>query len=355
MKVDLGTSQRGCLLLADITGYTKYMSESEITHAQDVIGDLIETIVDVITPTFEVSKIEGDAAFAYAGAGSMAPSVLLETVNSAYFTFRRRIRDIAHATSCSCRACIRIPTLDLKLFLHEGEYAVRRMAGFTELSGMDIIVLHRLAKGTAASVVDGHGYAVYTAAIVEAMGVDATAIGLIPHTEEFDDTGSIEVFVLDLEERWASELESAVLQVSAQDAIHQASFETEAEPRVLWDHLTDPVKRLQWQLHVTEVLPMTKGRPQTGSVNHCMHGADVTIEHIADWRPYSHLTLRYDVAGIKDWLWTYRLDPTDIGTRLTALLSDPGNKHWERVGTDFAQTVDEMIARLGRLVGKSGT
>jgi hypothetical protein len=106
---------------------------------------------------------------------------------------------------------------------------------------------------------------------------------------------------------------------------------------------------------VTEVLPMTKGRPQTGSVNHCMHGADVTIEHIADWRPYSHLTLRYDVAGIKDWLWTYRLDPTDIGTRLTALLSDPGNKHWERVGTDFAQTVDEMIARLGRLVGKSGT
>ena len=68
MTMDLGTPDRGCLLLADITGYTQYMGDTELTHAQDVVADLLETIVNAIEPAFQLSKLEGDAAFAYANA-----------------------------------------------------------------------------------------------------------------------------------------------------------------------------------------------------------------------------------------------------------------------------------------------
>jgi hypothetical protein len=348
--LELGTTEHGCLLFADITGYSRYIGDTEITHAQDVIADLIETIVGVIAPTFEISRIEGDAAFAYADSGSLSPALLMDTVDSTYFAFRRRLRDVAHATSCSCRACVRIPTLDLKFFLHEGEYAVRRVAGFQELSGMDVIVLHRLAKGTAASVVANHAYAVYTRAIMDVMGWDPGSLGLIPHTEVFEDTGPVQVFVQDLEARWVAEEASTRVLVAAEDAVHQASFETPASPQVIWSYLTDGQKRPQWQLDVTGVISVTEGRPQAGSVNHCMHGADVTIEQIADWRPFSHVTLRYDVAGIEGWPWTFRLDPLEEGTRLTALLGNPGEEVWDRIGAGFSEHVDGMMARLGRVV-----
>ena len=149
----LGTAERGCLLFADITGYTKYMGGTELEHAQDVVADLIETIVGAVEPRFRLSKLEGDAAFCYAPEADVTPSMMMDTVEATYFAFQQRVRDIAHATACPCDACIRIPTLDLKFFLHEGEYAVRQVAGFTELSGIDVILLHRLTKGSAASVV----------------------------------------------------------------------------------------------------------------------------------------------------------------------------------------------------------
>ena len=42
----LKEADRGCLLLADIAGYTSYLQGSELEHAKDVLTDLLETIID---------------------------------------------------------------------------------------------------------------------------------------------------------------------------------------------------------------------------------------------------------------------------------------------------------------------
>jgi hypothetical protein len=76
----------------------------------------------------------------------------------------------------------------------------------------------------------------------------------------------------------------------------------------------------------------------------------VTIEHIATWRPFSLLTIRYDLAGVEDWLWTYRLDAIGEGTRCTVLAADPGASHWERVGTQITDTLDLLIPQLENAV-----
>ena len=119
------------------------------------------------------------------------------------------------------------------------------------------------------------------------------------------------------------------------------------------DHLTDPTKRPQWQRLVDEVLTMTEGRRGIGTINHCMHGPEVIVEHVADWRPFSYITLRYDVAGVEDWAWTYQLDHLEDGTRLTMRLSDPGSDAWARFGADFSASVDDQATQLAAVLDES--
>ncbi len=350
MTIDLGTPDRGCLLLADITGYTQYMGDTELTHAQDVVADLLETIVDAIEPSFQLSKLEGDAAFAYANTESVNPSMMMDTVESAYFAFQKRLRDIAHSTTCECNACIRIPSLDLKFFVHDGEYVLRRIARSEELTGPDVILIHRLSKGTAGAKINKPAYAVYTKATLESMAMDPAILGFLPHKEVFSDIGDVDVFVQDLAVRWTFEQERNRDYVTSSESVHETSFETSAAPQTVWDYLTDPTKRPQWQQLVDEVLTMTEGRRGVGTVNHCMHGPDVVVEHVADWRPFSYITLRYDVAGVEDWAWTYQLDRIESGTRLTMRLSDPGGDAWAQFGSEFSTSVDDQASQLTALL-----
>lgn len=344
----LGTTQHGCFLFADITGYTKFIDSTEITHAQDVIGDLIETMVGVVTPTFRLSRVEGDAVFAFAPTGDLSPALVLDTVDSTYFAFRKRLREVTQATTCPCQACHLMPSLDLKFFLHEGEYAVRSVAGFTELSGMDVIVLHRLAKGTASPVVGGKAYAVFTRPIIETMGVDPDRLGLIPHVEEFADTGQIEVFVQDMQMRWEADQAASDIVVSPDDAMRVWEMDLAASPQEVWTHLNSPEGRVRWQPHVTGVVPTT-GRMEAGSVNHCMHGPDVTVEEILTWRPFSHVTFRYDEDPWDNWLVTYRMEPIEGGTRFTVLLGDPGD--WAAMEDQLTELFESILALFREQVG----
>ena len=350
MALELASSEKGCLLLADITGYTQYMGETELTHAQDVVADLLETIVDSVEPVFQLSKLEGDAAFAYAEAHSTNPSMMMDTIESAYFAFQRRLRDIGHSTTCECNACIRIPDLDLKFFVHDGEFVKRHIARSEELQGPDVILVHRLAKGTSGARIDKTAYAVYTKATLDSMAMDPTILGFLPHTEEFSDVGDVDVFIQDLSLRWTFEQERNRDYITSAQAVYETSFETGAAPASVWDHLTDPVKRPQWQHSVNEVIAATDGRRGTGSVNHCMHGKDVVIEHVSDWRPFSYLTLRYEVGEVKDWAWMYELEQMDEGTRLTVRLSNPGEDVWADIKRNFVDSVDDQAKQLEMLL-----
>ena len=114
-----------CFLIADISGYTNYLGGVELDHAQDIVGDLVSTIVTALRPTFRLAKLEGDAAFMYAPADKVDGSILLDAIERCYFGFRRRRRDVRQATSCECDACARIPDLNLKFVAHNGWSATR--------------------------------------------------------------------------------------------------------------------------------------------------------------------------------------------------------------------------------------
>ena len=59
-------AQPTCFLIADISGYTGYLADVELDHAQDILADLIGAVVTALRPNFRLAKLEGDAAFTFA-------------------------------------------------------------------------------------------------------------------------------------------------------------------------------------------------------------------------------------------------------------------------------------------------
>ena len=355
--LNLNQAETGCLLLADITGYTRYLQATELEHAQDVLADLLETVANSLSPVFKLSKLEGDAAFAYASDSDVSPTIILDTVEAGYFAFRRRLRDIDKATSCECNACVMIPQLDLKYFVHHGEFVVRRIAGTEELTGTDVILAHRLMKGQAGSELGTAAYAVYTANTFEMFGMNPEILGFTKFTEELADVGEIEVFVADLGTRWEFERERNRVYVTEAEADLSEKMTLPVPPEIAWDYITDGPKREAWNSGIDSFEQQSQGRIQTGTVNHCMHGPDLIIEHIADWRPFSYVTMDYPMTPDNDGNFHRHTNEfidlgdgtTEFRFRLKAF-GDIGKGAWAEVADGFQDQLRQNGAALLRLL-----
>jgi hypothetical protein len=309
------------LLIADISGYTSYLAAVELDHAQDILADLIGTVVTSLRPGFRLAKLEGDAAFVAAPADKLDGSLLLDTVERCYFGFRRRRRDVRQATSCDCNACTRIPDLNLKFVVHHGMALRQRVAGSEELLGSDVIVVHRLLKNEVVERLGVSAYALFTQAAIDAMAIDPEALGMAPLMETYEHVGEVPTWVHDLERRWQEEEARQRVYVSADEAAFGVSIPTSAPPQVAWEFLTVPGRRAGWQAGVTDVLlaDSTGNRRGVGATIHCMHGAEAVVEEILDWRPYDYWSNRSTIntpAGPIKMLATVELEPTGSGTTI---------------------------------------
>src|SRR3954470_5983275 len=225
-------AQRACFLIADISGYTGYLADVELDHAQDILADLVGAVVSALRPNFRLAKLEGDAAFTFLSTEAIDGSMLLDTIERCYFGFRRRRRDVRQATSCDCNACVRIPDLDLKFVVHAGEAIVQKVAGRQELLGSDVILVHRLLKNDVVDRLGIEAYALLTQASLEAAGLDPDALGLAPITQTYDRVGDVAGWVLDLERRWQEEETRERVFVAPEQSILTLAVPTTVPPQV---------------------------------------------------------------------------------------------------------------------------
>lgn len=352
MTAHLPEAERGYLLLADITGYTDYLRGSELEHAQDVLADLLETIISGIEPPFLLSKLEGDAAFGYVSADALSAAMLLDTLESTYFSFKRRLRDIRHATTCQCDACVLIPNLDLKFFVHEGRYVIRRIGRSEELTGSDVILVHRLLKGTSGAAVGTGAYAVYTNTTIATLDMNPIVLGFTEHTESLESVGDVEVFVQNLEERWLLEQERNRVFVTKAAAQSELVTELSAKPAVLWEWYTNPTRRLEWQEGMTGIHEdVYDGRRGIGTVSHCAHGPDVTLQKVIDWRPFASFTVEHDNAGIPAIITTTtEFHPTENGTRIIERASANPPEVWDAIQEFMLASVRRSNLTLASII-----
>jgi hypothetical protein len=76
---------QGVLLIADITGYTVFLKESELEHAHGVLSDLLTVLVEGTRPPLAVSNLQGDAVFSYGiDTGAVSGQTFVEIIESIY-------------------------------------------------------------------------------------------------------------------------------------------------------------------------------------------------------------------------------------------------------------------------------
>lgn len=342
--------ERGVLLVADISGYTDYVVGSPLEYAEDVVSDVTGTVVERLDSVIHVNKVEGDAAFGYAVDGELDATMLLDAIEECYFAFRGRLRGIAHAVSCTCPACTKVTDLDLKFVVHHGEFVRRTGARGEELTGNDVIVVHRLLKNGVTAALGLRAYALYTDAAVAALGLDPASLQLPRHVERYPDVGEVIGFVSDLEARWQDEQGRRRVHVAEEEAAFQVEVAVPGSVELVWELLTSPQKRLLWQVDAIEQADVG-GRRATGASSVCVDGRTKIYEEILDWRPFEYFTERLSLPrGVRVVLTTSLL-PEANGTHvLTRVRRDGGPRlAWQTAARRLRQRLRARYARLAAL------
>ncbi|CAB3799319.1 DUF2652 domain-containing protein [Pararobbsia alpina] len=358
----LKKTESACFVIADISGYTRFLAGVELDHAQDIIADLMDTVVRCLRPPLRLAKFEGDAAFFYAINEKVDGSLLQDAIESAYFAFRKRLRNIKQASSCGCSACRNIQNLDLKFVGHHGEFIRQRMAGREELAGRDVIVIHRLLKNAVNERLGGHAYALYSDPCIQAMGIDPFAQGLVEHRESIDIIGEVKCWVRDLEEAWKKESERQRNEVTRGKAALVIEFDIAARRPIVWEYFILPSQRPKWRA-ADEVREMSEsGRRGVGTINHCMHGPHAVIEEVIDWHPFDYLTLTtlLPMPEAPKVLMTYAFsESTGGGTHIEIRVARPKPKDQaflEQVGPEFQKNITNEVATLRQMLeGQQGS
>jgi class 3 adenylate cyclase len=187
--------QPAVLLIADIGGYTRFMNlnRTSLAHAQAVIARLLEAVLDAAQSPFQLSKLEGDAAFFYA-MGAASPQALADQIAAMHGAFHHRLANEMKALFCPCGGCKHAPDLKLKFVAHVGEVAVQKVKHMTELAGVDVIVVHRLLKNS----VPVPEYILITEPLYRAAAPLWQSARNLEH--ELDDIGKIQTFFVGLDE-----------------------------------------------------------------------------------------------------------------------------------------------------------
>ena len=194
-------TQHGYLIIADISGYTSFVAKTELEHSQEILSELLELLVRRFQPTMTISKLEGDAVFVYAPEEIFVRSeTLIDFIESIYVAFRDKQLSMKRSTTCTCNACSNIPSLDLKFFIHCGDYIQQTIANIKELIGSDVNLVHRLTKNHVTEETGWRAYMMFTEHCMNHNGLSLADAHV--QMEAYESLGEIRTFNIDLHTRY---------------------------------------------------------------------------------------------------------------------------------------------------------
>lgn len=349
-------TQQGYLVIADIAGYTSFVAGTELEHSHEILADLLGTICTSIESILTIHKLEGDAVFAYAPDSKITRAeTLLELIETTYADFRDKQVSMKRATTCTCNACRNIPSLDLKVIAHYGNYIFQQVRTIREMVGSDVNLVHRLLKNRVSEATGWRAYMLFTRQCLDHMNMvlgDAHE-----QLESYDNLVEVVTYSVDLHKRYHERLERRRILLNEDDADIVLVDDFHAPSPVAWDWIQDPVKRNLWGHDVVwSNGERPRGRTGSGASNHCAHGdGSLMLEMVLDWHPFEYSTTETWQKGKKLLTETFRFEPLPDGrTRVHDIikLEMPLPRLLRRpVGRIFARMMhmQEMLEKAGQL------
>ncbi len=197
-------NHRGFIVLVDISGYTNFVSTHNIdsknqkklslgqAHAEHIISDLLEKVINELDGVLTVNKLQGDAALFYGVSnnnGNLSDEII-KKLQSSFEVFNKRLSEIKFCEACTCGTCADVGNLKLKSFVHFGDFLIKEINQFKEIAGQDVILAHRLMKNS----ISVPEYMLFTKPFTEIKNLNS--LGLVENrSEKYDDLGLVDCTV----------------------------------------------------------------------------------------------------------------------------------------------------------------
>jgi hypothetical protein len=139
---------KALLYIPDISGFSKFVNETEIMHGQEIISELLETVIENSTLGMKIYEIEGDAVVFYIFDKDIIPSQFYSASSEILRKFKERKEKIELTRMCECGACKSIGKLTLKFIVHKDELRQLKIKNFTKLYGKGLIIAFQLLKNS---------------------------------------------------------------------------------------------------------------------------------------------------------------------------------------------------------------
>ena len=189
-------TENGVLVLADISGFTAFVTTMALEHGPAIIAELLEAVMGRISPPLDIQEVEGDAVFAVGPDRAVVPhEKLFALLDEAFVAFKDKQREMVADMSCSCDACTSVAKLDRKIVVHYGRFLRQIVGGRGQLAGTDVILAHQLLKNG----VGKRAYVLLTEAALRWIGIDAAPTSLAVHVERYEHLGDVRCFVKDFD------------------------------------------------------------------------------------------------------------------------------------------------------------
>ena len=274
------------LVLADISGYTKYMAGTEHEHSIEILRELIETIANSFDGRLRVDQLEGDALCATT---ERTDPQIVDWLHDTFGRFHHRLRDIRELSTCPCRACSSAGDLGLKFIVHRGEFSRQQIGSAVQLYGTDVNLVHRLAKNT----VPLREYIFATDATLAAWPI-TTRHSFVAAPQEYD-VGQVAASYADLAEVKARALKDRVIEVRPDEAKLHLRYHFDGPPEQVWRVVMEPASRARYlDVPRVDLIPGAKGT-YLGAEFHCRHGKDLANKTV----------FRITACDVPDFVTTY--------------------------------------------------
>ena len=284
----------GFFLIADITGYTTYLNESELEHARQTLTDLLELMVAQTRPPMTVTQLEGDAVMSYGFAeGFVTAQTFLERIEETYVEFRRAIDLMVLNNTCKCNACANVSALDLKFFVHYGSFAIQPVGNMKQVVGTDVNLVHRLLKNSVTANTGIRAYLLLTESAVDALGVDSGAEGMVAHREVVPAFGEISVTVKDMHPVYEATKQLRRTFYVAEDVLITLTTDIAMSIEHVWNYANQSeFRNLIIGSDSYEVQGRKGGRVAAGSTYQCNHGKMIVTQLVLEWLPFERVVLQ---------------------------------------------------------------
>jgi hypothetical protein len=316
------TTQKGYLVIADITGFTPFVATTELEHSQEILQQMLKGIIGFLTPALTLAEVEGDAVFVYSTnpekercseEKTTRGEKVLEIIESAYYTFRDRKTSYRRIRTCGCKACQTASSLDLKFIVHYGDYIMNEIGGKVKPLGPCVNVVHRLLKNHVVESTGWNAYALLTKDFLDTITIDRQR--LYHHAETYDHIGTVETYSINLDQQYKDLLDQRKVFLSANEADYVIQKDFPVPPSALWDWANDPKKRSVWSTESDWRIGLRpSGRRGKGATNHCANSK--VTEMVLDYRPFEYYTSSMG-RGLATFTLTVNFEVIPYGTRLS--------------------------------------